>query len=404
VALDRGAEHVDAVEIDPLILELGRDRHPNHPYASPRVTVVNGDARSFLNSTRQKYDLVVFGTLDSMTRLSALSNVRLDNFVYTQECVAAARDHLNPHGGLVLYFMVGTDYIDGRLAGLLTKAFGVPPLVVEDYYLLFNRIYLAGPAFTPPPDEARRAETRLLLSRVEAGLRLPSDDWPYLYLRSRGVSGFYLSLIAVFAGLSVLGVAAASPEMRRSLLAGGGVDLEMFLLGLGFLLLETKAVTEMNLVWGATWLTSGVVFAAVLTMILLGTVVSAVRPLPWSVSALGLVAALLLVYLVPARFLLSLNWPARLALSVAFVGAPILFAATTFAVVFASRRQSGRAYGWNVLGAVAGGLLEFLSMAVGLRALVLIALAAYLTAFFVHLRRASDGEPHADSPHLLAGE
>ena len=94
VALAEGAESVDAVEIDPGILQLGERLHPNRPYDSPRVRLHAVDARSFLENSPERYDLIVFGTLDSMTRLSALSSVRLDNFVYTEQCLRAARAHL----------------------------------------------------------------------------------------------------------------------------------------------------------------------------------------------------------------------------------------------------------------------------------------------------------------------
>src|SRR4029077_15492265 len=104
VALDHGATRVDAVEIDPVILDFGRRWHPDRPYGSPRVRTINNDARSFLNESKDRYDLIVFGALDSMTRLSALSNVRLDNFVYTRECMIAAGRLLAPNGGMVLYF------------------------------------------------------------------------------------------------------------------------------------------------------------------------------------------------------------------------------------------------------------------------------------------------------------
>ena len=39
-ALRHGARHVDAVEIDPVIVRLGRQYHPDQPYSDPRVTVV----------------------------------------------------------------------------------------------------------------------------------------------------------------------------------------------------------------------------------------------------------------------------------------------------------------------------------------------------------------------------
>jgi len=58
-ALRHGAKDVDAVEIDPVILEIGRRDHPEHPYDSPRVTVYVDDARAFLKKTKKKYDLII---------------------------------------------------------------------------------------------------------------------------------------------------------------------------------------------------------------------------------------------------------------------------------------------------------------------------------------------------------
>jgi hypothetical protein len=378
VALDRGAERVDAVEIDPVILELGREIHPDRPYDSPRVRAFNTDARSFLNDTGELYDLIVFGTLDSMTRLSALSNVRLDNFVYTVECLRAARARLKPDGGIAMYFMVGHDYIAARLDGMLTEAFGRRPLVLDKDHRLFNRVYLAGSAFAslfaaqpePPPPPA---------------IELPHDDWPYLYLRSRGIGGFYLSLMAAFAALAAAGIWLASD---RKLFGGGArFDAEMFLFGLAFLLLETKSVTEMNLLWAATWLTSAVVFGSILTMILLATVLTGFRPIRWRTAVVGLAASLVCGYLVPTEAFLGMDPLAKLGASLFFVGLPIFFASICFALLFAARANAGIAFGWNLLGAVAGGLLEFASMAIGFKGLSLVALAAYLLAAGLRGRR-----------------
>src|SRR5439155_9187651 len=181
-ALENGAQEIDAVEIDPVILKIGRSMHPDRPYDSPRVRVFNTDARAFLRNTRKQYDLIVFGTLDSMTRLSALSNVRLDNFMYTVECFRRARERLAPDGGMVVYFMVATEYISLRLGGMLTESFGEAPLVEERDYGLFNRIYMAGPAFAHHEGEQRRASAAATREWVRSRTELPRDDWPYLYL------------------------------------------------------------------------------------------------------------------------------------------------------------------------------------------------------------------------------
>jgi hypothetical protein len=385
VLLDRGAEHVDAIEIDPVILEVGRALHPDRPYASPRVRAINTDARAWLNDTRETYDLIVFGTLDSMTRLSALSTVRLDAFMYTADCIRAARARLTPQGGLVLYFMVGEPYIDLRLAGMLTEVFGEAPLVDATDRSLFNRVFMAGPAFAAAGGAERRAGAPGVLARVRARVELPSDDWPFLYLRDRSLSGFYLSIMAALAAVAVAGVFAASPDLRRSV-AGRGMDGQMFLFGLAFLLLETRSVTAMNLAWGATWLTSAVVFFAVLVMVLLATFAVRAWSPPFALTMGLLLVSLIGAWALPESVVLRSGVPARLALSVLVVGLPIFLSSVGFARLFEASPAPDLAFGWNLLGAVAGGLLELLSMAVGLKALLLMAAAAYLGALLLAVR------------------
>jgi spermidine synthase len=126
--LRAGARHVDAVEIDPMILQLGKDRHPMRPYQDARVNPVLADARAFLKRSTRKYDVIVFGTLDSQTLLSGMSSVRLDNYVYTQESFQAAHDHLKPDGTLIVYHMSGAPFIGSRIYQMIAVAFKSPPL------------------------------------------------------------------------------------------------------------------------------------------------------------------------------------------------------------------------------------------------------------------------------------
>lgn len=378
VALDEGVERIDAVEIDPVIFEIGEELHPNHPYSSERVTMHNTDARVFLNQTDEKYDLIVYGTLDSMTKLSALSSVRLDNYVYTVEGIRAAKARLKEDGALVMYFWLEADFIDERLASMIEEVFGESPVVVRDYFLMFNRIYMAGRGV----DRDRAAKRGVV---AEGGSeRLSTDDWPYLYLERPAVTPFYLSVLFGILLISIVAVASVGglgEAMRR-----GRVDFVMFLYGLAFLLLETKAITEMNLVWGTTWLTNAVVFASILAMILLSTLMMHFRPIPIRYSIFGLTAALILNWAAPYDAVAVAGVTTRFLFSMLFVGLPIFFAATSFAVVFESRENVDVAFGWNLLGAVVGGLTEFLSMAIGFRALAWVALAAYLLAYTIYLQ------------------
>ena len=198
---------------------------------------------------------------------------------------------------------------------------------------------------------------------------------------------------------SALAILAVSPDMRAGLLRRRGVDIEMFLYGFAFLLIETKFVTAMNLLWGAIWLTSAVVFGAILFTILIGTVVMQLKPVPWALAGVGLVIALLTTYAIPLEALLRTDPPTRLALSVLYVAAPVIFASLIFAARFKVRPAADLAFGWNLLGAVVGGLAEFFSMALGFRAMTLVAITAYLLAFLV-ARRSPDGAspPDVESP------
>jgi spermidine synthase len=80
-ALRMGAAHVDAIEIDPAIAFLGTKYHPERPYDDPRVTLSINDARNFFRTADQKYDLIVYGVLDSHTALSHASSLRVDSYV-----------------------------------------------------------------------------------------------------------------------------------------------------------------------------------------------------------------------------------------------------------------------------------------------------------------------------------
>jgi hypothetical protein len=64
-----------------------------------------------------------------------------------------------------------------------------------------------------------------------------------------------------------------------------------------------------------------------------------------------------------------------------------LFAGIVFAVSFSRTTAPGRALGYNVLGAVIGGLAEYLSLAIGIRGISVLGLAFYLLAFL--LRRSN---------------
>lgn len=136
-------------------------------------------------------------------------------------------------------------------------------------------------------------------------------------------------------------------------------------------------------------MTNAIVFASILTMLLASTLLIQWKPFSANASVAGLILSLFAVWASPSSFLPGLATPVKLALSLLVVGLPIFFAASLFAVRFRVRSEAGIALGWNLLGAVLGGLLEFTSMAVGIRNLALMALVLYLISTLARLRMAN---------------
>lgn len=383
--LQRGVKYIDAVEIDPVIAGIGEAIHPQQPYADPRVHLHVNDARAFLRTTRQKYDVIVFGTLDSQTLLSGMSSIRLDNYVYTVESLRSARSRLTDDGTLVLYHMSAHPYIGARIYQMLTEAFGRPPGVFYGHMNLFNLVFVSGQAAgaVPPADPKVMAD-------LTTPYPLAHDDWPYLYLRGRTLPGHYLAALSMVLLIAVGMIAMAGGTAG----AGGagaarGFDGAMFFMGAGFLLVETKSVTEMSLLFGSTWTVNLLVFAAIMVMVLAANLWVMRRPARRTMPLFaGLFIALAVAYLVPASSLLSLGTAGQWLLGGLMVAAPIFFAALIFSALLGRRADGAQALAHNLLGAIVGGMLEYSSMVIGIKGLYVLAAVLYLGAML--LTRRSD--------------
>jgi SAM-dependent methyltransferase len=371
VALRQGATRVVAVEIDPVILRLGERRNPSRPYDDPRVVKVVDDARHFVRASGETFDMVVFGTLDSQALLSGYANVRLENYVYTRESLSDARRLLSRGGLLVVHYSVYKEWLVGRIYSTLEAVFGEKTfIVVEDDSLLFNTT-VVGTNGTPPVREHPRNVAAF------GGQRVTTDDWPFLYLERPTVSPLYLGLLAFVAAL-----AACAFLALRGLHPVGGRHLHFLFLGLGFTLVESTAIVRLALLFGSTWVVNAVVFSSVLATIFLANLVV----LKGRAPALGacwamLFGAVAVNYLVPVSRLFSLSVGERAFVAGSLVGLPVFAAALCFSHLFRREPVTGYPLGLNLVGAMAGGLLEYASMATGMRAVWLIAFTVYGAAW-----------------------
>ena len=440
---------IDAVEIDPVIQELGERHHPDRPFQDPRVRVYLNDGRNFLRQAPdQTYDLVIFALIDSLVLQSGYSNLRLESYLFTLESFQDVRRVLKPTGLYVVYNFFRQGWIAARIRDQLRTAFaGVDPLVFTsslyhppvaeiplDLFMPYGfTVFFAGgeevlaplrAAFaspqvrywypwrtgvttetgarfgTAPPDEpppqpelpVRGLDGEplpaewygLQTTRVAEpdGLRPATDDWPFLYTRGATVPTLtvrnvvltvVLSVLLwfVFGGHQALGSATDRPEW--------GLMARSFFLGAGFMLVETKAVVQMALLFGGTWMVNTAVFAAILLRALLGNLYAGwVAPKRLQPYYAGLFATLALGLVVSPGVFLGWN-PAAQVLAVSLlVFAPIAFAGVIFPTTFRRSAQPDRVFGANVAGALIGGLTENLSVLLGFQLLLCVAVGFYI--------------------------
>jgi hypothetical protein len=167
---------------------------------------------------------------------------------------------------------------------------------------------------------------------------------------------------------------------------------QMFFLGAGFMLVETKAVVNMALLFGSTWIVNAVVFSAILIMILLANILVLVyRPQRVHLFYLGLLAALAL-NLLPLDLFLGLSRPIQVTLSCLLVSAPVFFAGIIFAISFSRVAAPNYALGANIAGSILGGLAEYTSMVVGFQYLMLLGIGFYGASWLFSLRHRSAGQ------------
>jgi SAM-dependent methyltransferase len=419
-ALAMGARHVDAVEVDPVLYELGRRHHPNHPYQDPRVAIHLDDGRSFLRKTSTKYDVVMYALVDSLALHSSYSSVRLESFLFTEGAFRDIKARLKPGGVFIMYNWYRQGWVACRLARLSEEVFGSPPFVVSipfraqtrpddnlrDFatYLMVGdassksvgairtkfatgalfRLYhrplanVAENGFEPAPPikEGGPVFRTMMIGPVDveraAHEYIPTDDWPFLYLREPAIPALNLRGMAIVGALSVIILLLFAPVRRAK------PSARMFFLGAGFMLLETKGVVHMALLFGSTWVVNSIVFFAILSMILLSNLyVLAVRPTRLRAYYLVLLAALLINLVVPMDTFLALPGVSKVIASCVVVYLPVFFAGVIFATAFRSSVRPEIDFGSNVGGIILGGLTEYLSLIFGFNALIGIAIGYY---------------------------
>ena len=389
LALSRGATHVDAVEIDPAIQAIGVEQHPDRPYDDPRVTRIVNDGRAYLRSTDKRYDLVIFALPDSLTLVSNAASVRLESFLFTEQAFAAIRDHLDEDGVFVLYNYYREDWLVAKLAAMLADTFGHPPLLRT--YDQVKATLAAGPVVAalggnPPPGEGVDP-----IPAVTGAQPTPAtDDWPFLYLRTPFVAPYSLGARAAILLGAAVAVAGAARGTRTPLRR---FSPHFFVLGVAFLLLETRSLVSFSLLFGTTWLVNALAFFAILASVLAAIFINARFPIRRPNLLYGaLFVALAVAFLLPPESLLIDPPWLRYVIAAVLAFAPVFCANLIFSHSFRDTRTADMAFASNLLGAMVGGALEYLALITGYQALLLVVALLYGLAWLTvnRFRRLAD--------------
>jgi SAM-dependent methyltransferase len=391
ISLAHGAGHVDAVEIDRAIQKLGIENHPDRPYQSDKVTRVENDGRAYLRSTDKKYDLVIFALPDSLTLVSTTANVRLESFLFTEQAFESVRDHLSPNGVFVVYNYYRDDWLIAKIDQMLADVFNAAPIMRS--WEAHKAIFAAGPLIdslngAPPPGDA----VDQVPAAGEPAPKLATDDWPFLYLRTPFIAPHYLAALAFALIIALIGVAGAArvggTSVRR-------FSPHFFVLGAAFLLLETRSLVSFSLLFGSTWLVNALAFFAILTSVLLAILVNAKLQIRRAELLYGgLFVALAVAFMLPPESLLIDPPWLRYLLAGIVAFAPVFLANLVFTYSFRDTRTADMAFASNLLGAMAGGAMEYLALLTGYRALLVVVALLYALAwlFATRWRRLADVE------------
>jgi len=381
-----------------VIVRLGRQYHPDGPYKDPRVHIVTDDARHYLRTSEKQYDLIVFALIDSLTLQSSFSAVRLESFMFTEEAFRAARRRLKPDGVLVVYNYFREKWLVDRLANSARNVFGEEPKVHIHREHGYLGVMLAGPGvktvadWPAPPDKVAAYNHPDVVSPGvpldrDASIRPATDDWPFLYMREPHLPTHYAWALL---GVLVVSVAAVVGTVRLAgQRSGGAVRLgplvPFFVLGAGFMILETKAITQFALIWGSTWVVASATIASVLVMAALGAWLAGrvSRINPWVVGA-PLLLLLLAAWFLPIGTIGFRSLAAETAFYSLLTFSPVLLAGLMFSGSLKQTDNVAFAYGANLLGAMVGGVAEYLALVTGYRVLLVAIAACYLIAILLY--------------------
>ena len=338
--------------------------------------------------------MIVYGLLDSHASLSGKGGIRLDSYVYTVEAFKESKKILNENGYISLSFYLSEVELGSKIYLMLREAFdGREPLVISQNFGKTDKFksqpyaFIIGNKIDNNFDISNSGLSKVTvfsknnyLSKVDKS----TDDWPFFYMPSKVWPKSYIFIIFLIFISSFLFIQNTNPINKKNF------SPACFFLGSGFMLIETKGITELALVFGSTWFVVSIVIGFILLMAYFANflIIKKIKIKVWLIYLLILISVSL-GYFYTLIDHGSINPIAQKILTPLMLTIPIFFSGLAFSKQLSVEKTLTVALSSNILGAIFGGLLEYNSMYFGFRSLYILGFIMYLTAFIFSKKKIS---------------
>jgi hypothetical protein len=169
-----------------------------------------------------------------------------------------------------------------------------------------------------------------------------------------------------------------------------------FFLGAAFMLMEVRIIAKVALIFGSTWVVNAAAISAVLLMAMVANLLIA----RLKTTSIRVWAALLLITLaassiIPSSMFLSLGQVTGGIFAALLLALPIFFAGMVFSGSLQRVQNIETAMASNLLGAIVGGFVEYLSLVLGIGSLAWLAFLLYAMALVIPVQTKEDEQSHA---------
>jgi len=309
VALQSGAQHIDAVEVNPQTIEFGRelDAWAGGVLSSPNVHIHLEEARRFVAASSDRWDHINLTLLQTSPAIGR-GRSHVDGRVLTVEAVQAYLDHLQPFGILAV-IQNSPRLADRTRLSVLTANGGHADRIAEFRLPIsqhadnpFNHLLLArneafdGPELVELRLLASELGAEFVLNRTGVDGRPATDDRPFLF--EPGFLNVGHALVAGALALMAL-VAVFSRERKASgtLVRGGAAAL----VGIVTMALQVLVVYRVQSAVGSPAVAIGLALASVLVGAGMGALLLGSRfpePVPWRRTGILAAAGVMVLTLV----------------------------------------------------------------------------------------------------------